>query len=72
MSVFHHKVNIITLNLPKRQARLIIFKVLTQIILLPRRVQTSSTFTILCLNVLSPSIPAHTQPCGSEEGLLCE
>ena len=37
MSAFHHKVNIIILNLPKRQARLVIFKVLTKIILLPRQ-----------------------------------
>lgn len=72
MSAFHHKVNIIILNLPKRQARLIVFKVLTKIILLLSSVQTFLTFTILYLNVPSPSIPAHTLPCGSEEGLLCE
>lgn len=36
-SAFHHKVNIIILNLPKRQARLIVFKVLMKIILLPKQ-----------------------------------
>lgn len=36
-SAFHYKVNIIILNLRMRRARLMVFKILTKIILLPRQ-----------------------------------